>query len=123
VEAPGRRGTVPAHIRITQKSSYHWRIYVEKPMQLYADVSYSFQGQEGKGTLSVHSQAGSLQAAFKPTGMFVGEPNSDWQIESFNAHRLGQLEFKEAGYHDIILEVKPLEGEELDFQWLWLGAD
>ena len=34
---------------------------------------------------------------------------------------VGLLEFPEAGYYDILLEVTPLEGEELDFQWLWLG--
>jgi len=123
VEAPERRGTVPAHIRITEKSSYRWRIFVEKPMHLHADVSYSFQGQEGKGSLTLDSQAGSLQATFRPTGMFVGEPNRDWQIESFNAHRLGQLEFPEAGYYDIHLEVIPPVGEEVNFQWLWMGNE
>ncbi len=123
LEAPDRRGTVPAHIRITEKSSYRWRIYVEKPTRLYTDVSYSFQGQEGRGSLSVHSRAGSLQADFSPTGMFVGEPNRDWQIESFNAHRLGQLEFPEAGYYDIHLEISPPAEEVVKFQWLWLGKE
>jgi alpha-L-fucosidase len=123
LEAPDRRGTVPAHTRITEKSSYLWRIYVEKPMRLYADVSYSYQGEGGKGSLLVNSQAGSLQASLRPTGMFVGEPNRDWQIESFNAHRLGRLEFPEAGFYDIRLEVEPPVGEEVKFQWLWVGKE
>jgi alpha-L-fucosidase len=121
VQAPERSGTVPAHIAVTEKSSYHWRIYVDRPLNLNTDVSYSFQGEGGKGTLSLSSQAGSLKAKFKSSGMFVGEPNRNWQIESFNSHRLGQLMFKQAGYYDISLEIAPGQGERMGFQWLWLG--
>jgi len=53
----------------------------------------------------------------------VGEPNSNWQIDRFNAQRLGQLEFSEPGYYDITLEINPGKVEELSFQWLWLGTD
>ena len=123
VKAPSRRGTVPGHIMVSEKSNYRWRMYVYRPMTMYADVSYSFQGEEGKGTLYVESQAGSLKARFKPTGMTVGEPNSNWQIESFNSHRLGQLEFPRAGYYDISLEIAPRRGEQAGFQWLWLGEE
>ncbi len=120
---PSRRGTVPAHIAVSEKSSYSWRIYVDRPMNLNIDVSYSFQEEAGKGTITVNSQAGSLKAVFKPTGMFVGEPNSGWQIDSFDSHRLGQLIFPEPGYYDITLEVRPGKGEEIGFQWLWLGEE
>jgi alpha-L-fucosidase len=118
-----RRGTVPAHIKVSEKSTYSWRIYVDKAMSLNADVSYSFQGEEGKGSLSVGSQAGTLKATFIPTRLFVGEPNAGWEIESFNSHRLGRLEFTQAGYYDITLDIVPRKGEELAFQWLWLGKD
>ncbi|MEA3462930.1 MAG: alpha-L-fucosidase [Bacteroidota bacterium] len=123
VEAPSRRGTVPAHIIVSEKSSYQWRIYVNRPMSLHADVSYSFQGEAGKGTVEVSSQTGSLKAKFTSSGMFVGEPNSNWQIDSFHSHRLGQLEFTEPGYYTITLEVKPGKDEEIGFQWLWLGGE
>ncbi|MCK5068425.1 MAG: hypothetical protein KAR16_13345 [Bacteroidales bacterium] len=92
-------------------------------MTLHADVSYNFQGEEGKGTLSVSTRTGSLKANFKSTGRFVGEPNSNWQIDSFNSHRLGQLEFTQPGYYNISLEIEPRKGEEVGFQWLWLGAE
>jgi alpha-L-fucosidase len=121
ISPPARRGTVPAHIKVDQKSSYSWRIYVDRAMTLNADVSYAFQGEEAKGTLSLKSQAGKLKSNFKPTGLFVGEPNAGWEIESFNSHRLGKLEFPEAGYYDITLEINPRKGEEIAFQWLWLG--
>jgi len=123
LKAPSRRGTVPAHIKVTQKSSYSWRIFVDRPMSLNADVSYSFQGEEGKGIITVSSLNGTLKANFLSSGMFVGEPNSGWQIDSFNSHRLGQFVFTEPGYYDITLEIKPGKKEEIGFQWLWLGGE
>ena len=123
LKGPSRRGTVPAHIKVTQKSTYSWRIYVDRPMSLYADVSYSFQGEDGNGAITVSTRTGSLKANFLSSGMFVGEPNSGWQIDSYNSHRLGQLEFTEAGYYDISLEIKPGKNEEIEFQWLWLGKE
>jgi len=118
---PTRRGTVPAHIKVKEKSSYSWRIYVDGPMTLNADVSYAFQGEKAKGTVTVSSKAGKLKSTFQTTGLFVGEPNAGWEIESFNSHRLGKLEFTEAGYYDISLEIDPHKGENIAFQWLWLG--
>ena len=115
-----RRGTVPAHIEVSEKSIYRWSIYLEKPTTLVADVSYSFQGQEGKSRLKVISGDNTLSAPVKPTGQTVGEPNSNWHIDNFNSHRLGQLSFREAGYHTISLEVDPAKGEKIKFQWLWM---
>jgi alpha-L-fucosidase len=121
LQAPSRFGTFPSHIEVKEKSEYQWRLFVDKPKSLYADISYNYQGEQGKGTVSVKSDTGSLSARFQSTGEFVGEPNSNWQIGSFNAHRLGKLDFPEPGYYDITLEVKPQGGEKVDFQWLWLG--
>jgi alpha-L-fucosidase len=121
VQPPSRRGTVPAHIVVTEKSTYTWRIYIHQAMSLNADVSYSCSGESGKGSIAVSMRAGSLKGMTIPTGKFVGEPNQDWQIKSFNAHRLGQLEFAEPGFYNITLQVNPGKGEELGFQWLWLG--
>ena len=121
ISPPARRGTVPAHIKVKEKSTYSWRIYVDRPMTMKVDVSYAFQGEKAKGTLSVSTPAGNLKSGFQTTGLFVGEPNSAWEIESFNSHRMGELEFSEAGYYDITLELDPGKGETIAFQWLWLG--
>ncbi len=121
VEPPSRYGTLPSHIKVEEKSIYQWRVFMDKPTALYADISYNYQGEKGKGSITVKSSEGTLRANFQPTGEFVGEPNSYWQIGSFNSHRLGQMDFSEPGYYDISLEVKPQGGEKIDFQWLWLG--
>jgi alpha-L-fucosidase len=123
IEAPGRRGTIPAHIQVKDKSTYQWWIYLDKAVTLNTDVSYAYQGKESKGKITIRSGPGSLSAKFKPSGRFVGEPNSNWQIDSFNSNRLGQLVFSEPGFYDITLEIKPGKGEELSFQWLWLGME
>ncbi len=126
IQGPARRGTIPPHIQVTEKSSYQWRIYLDKPASLNTDVSYAFEGEteeEGSGKLTITSSPGSLSENFHATGRFVGEPNANWQIDSFNSHRLGHLEFSEPGYYDITLEIKPGKTEELSFQWLWLGID
>jgi len=92
-------------------------------MILHADVSYAFKEEKGKGKITVSSLNGSLEANFQATGRFVGEPNSNWQIDSYNSHRLGQLEFTQPGYYNITLEIAPRKGEEVEFQWLWLGDE
>jgi len=123
LESSSHYGTVPAHIKVVKKSKYQWQIYVHNTVSLYVDASYSYQGVTGKGSISVKSKSGSLSSHFQASGQFVGEPNSDWQIPSFNSHRLGTLEFSNPGYYDITLEIEPGKEEELDFQWLWLGED
>jgi len=90
---------------------------------LYCDISYAFEGETDSGKITVKSESGKLSGTFRNTGQFVGEPNSNWQIDSFNAQRLGQLEFSEPGYYHINLEIKPGKDQELGFQWLWLGTE
>lgn len=115
-----RRGTVPAHMEVLGNSSYQWMIYLDKPGTLLVDLSYSFQGVEGKSRLKVKSGGTMLRADAQFTGQTVGEPNSGWQMDSYNSHRIGQLSFPVAGYHSITLEIDPAKGEKIDFQWLWL---
>jgi alpha-L-fucosidase len=122
LQPSARRGTVPAHIEVSEKSTYTWRVYIDKAVSLHADLSYNFKGEEGAGEITLGSEAGMLSGQFHPTGQFVGEPNSDWQIDSFNSHRLGLLEFAEPGYYTITLEIAPGKDEKIGFQWLWLGA-
>ncbi len=118
-----RGGTVPGHIQVSEKSEYQWKLYMDRAITLHADLSYNFQGEEGTGKITVKSETGKLSASFNNTGRFVGEPNSNWQIDSYNSHRLGLLEFPEPGYYTITLEINPGKGDELGFQWLWLETD
>jgi len=123
IQSPSRRGSVPAHITVSGMSTYSWRIYIDKAVSLRTDLSYSFQGEEGQGSIRVKSESGQLSAKIQSTGRFVGEPNSNWQIDSYNSHPLGLLVFPEAGYYNITLKINPGKGEEIAFQWLWLGAE
>ncbi len=123
IQSPSRRGSVPAHITVSGMSTYSWRIYIDKAVSLRTDLSYSFQGKEGQGSIRVKSESGQLSAKIQSTGRFVGEPNSNWQIDSYNSHPLGLLVFPEAGYYNITLKINPGKGEEIAFQWLWLEAE
>ncbi|MGV8092955.1 MAG: alpha-L-fucosidase [Mangrovibacterium sp.] len=113
-------GSVPAHVPVKQKSRWTWRIYIDRPLTMHADVSYDFQGKAGKGTITVQAAGASLRKTVQPTGKTVGEPNSNWHIDSFNSQRMGLVTFPSAGYYDINLEIIPLQKEEIGFQWLWL---
>jgi len=121
VEPAERFGSVPSHIKVSKKSTFQWRIYIESPMSVIADVSYSFQGKMGLGTLTVKSADSKHSVSVEPTGRYVGEPNREWQIDSFNSHRMGKLEFSQSGYYDITLEVDPAKEKTINFQWFWLG--
>lgn len=116
-----RRGTIPAHIEVKTKSYYTWQIYIDKPGSYYADVSYSCLAEEGGGSLTIKAKGQKLTAQVRSTKLTVGEPNSGWQIESFEAHRLGKLEFETPGMYEITLYIQPEAGAEPSFQWLWIG--
>ncbi|MFP4622482.1 MAG: alpha-L-fucosidase [Bacteroidales bacterium] len=119
VDPAQKRGSIPPHVQVKHKSRYSWQIYVDGPKTLKADVSCSFQGNQSAGTIKVTSADSMVQHKVKPTGMTVGEPNSDWHIKSFESQDLGKIKLPEAGYYNISLEIEP-EDEPIDFQWLWL---
>lgn len=48
IEKAQRFGSIPSYIKVKQKSTYQWRIFIEEPMTVSADVSYSFQGKKGE---------------------------------------------------------------------------
>ncbi len=121
VEPAERFGSVPSHIKVSKKSTYGWRIYIDRPMSVFTDVSYSYQGKLGEGSVKVKSAGVVHSEPVQPTGRYVGEPQKEWQIDSFNSHRIGKLEFSQSGYYDITLEIDPAKNETIDFQWLWLG--
>ncbi|MHA7110248.1 alpha-L-fucosidase [Sunxiuqinia elliptica] len=118
---PQKYGSVPQHLAIEQTSRYRWRVFVDKPTTVNADVSYSFQGKKAGGTFVVRCLNGErVETSIDPTGQTVGEPRSDWHIDRYKSKRVGQLSFSKAGYYDIELEVNPAKGAPVDFQWLWL---
>jgi alpha-L-fucosidase len=123
VEHPERRGSVPPHVKVSKKSTYRWRICIDRPMSVFTDVSYNFQGKAGNGTLTMRSGGVEFSEPVRPTGRYVGEPNREWHIDSFNSHRMGKLEFSGPGYYEIELEVVPEKNEKIDFQWLWLEVE
>lgn len=116
-----RKGTIPSHVEVKKRSDFQWRIYVESPISVYTDVSYNSQSEQNKGTITVKTANNKISKKIKPTGSVVGEPNSDWHIDSFNSHRIGILNFSTPGYYDIMLNIEPANGESVDFQWLWLS--
>jgi len=123
VQNAERFGSIPAHIKVSKKSTYRWRIYVDRPMSVFTDVSYSYQGEMGKGTITVKMGGDILSAPVQPTGRYVGEPNRQWHIDSFNSHRIDSLVFPGPGYYEVELEVAPEKNEKIDFQWLWLDEN
>jgi len=118
-----RFGSIPEHVEISGKSDYVWRVYLENPGKVFVDVSYSYQGKNSGGKIDLTIKGSNLNQEFHPTGMFVGEPNQNWQIESYNASRLGAIEITEKGYYNVNLNIEPKKGEVVKFQWVWLGVE
>lgn len=117
-----RFGTIPEYVEVKENSNFKWRIFIEEPMVVYADVSYSYQGEKANNSLTIEVANSKISQYIKSTGQVVGEPNSDWHIDSFNSHRVGKIIFPEAGYYDISLNIKPESGDDLKFQWVWLDV-
>ena len=113
-------GTVPEHMELKESSTFQWRIYVEKPMEVSLDVSYNYQGNSNKNKLTVEVAGTTISQQITPTGRVVGEPNSNWHIDSFNSHRIGKINFSKPGYYNVFLNIAPEKGETVDFQWMWL---
>jgi len=114
------QGWIPPHIKVNEKSSYTWKIFVDEPLSMNADVSYSYQGESGKGKLSISSASNEISQELKASGLFVGEPNRGLKTPDFESNRIGSLEFPSAGIYEITLDIKPAKEEAVDFLWLWL---
>jgi alpha-L-fucosidase len=115
-----RRGTVPPHIVISDKYQATWKIFVEKPGTLSMDISYSFQGKKPSGIAKISAAGMSLNHDVAPTGLTVGEPNSNWHIENFKSHSIGTIDFPKAGIYEISIEIEAKKGAPVSFQWLWV---
>jgi alpha-L-fucosidase len=115
-----RRGTLPAHFVIDEEYQSKWKIYVDKPGKMNIDVSYSFQGEKPKGTISVSSVNSTLKHNVQPTGLTVGEPNRDYHLDNFVSNSLGSIDFPEKGIYEITLEIGAKKDTPINFQWLWV---
>ena len=122
IERPEKFGSIPAHAVIGEPTIFKWKVYIEKPIDLNLDASYSFLGESGMGKIRIKINGLEYSDSFRHTGLTVGEPGSDWQIPSFNSHFMGIVEVPHAGYYDIEMEITPDEDHPVGFQWLWLGA-
>jgi len=115
-----RRGTIPSHVVIKEKSSFRWKIYVDEPGLKRFDVSYSYQGTSSENLIILKAAGKTLSHSVMPTGKTIGEPNSGWIIDNFGSNLVGMVNFARAGYYEIDLEIIPDKSEEVKFQWLWL---
>ena len=115
-----RRGTIPPHVIISDKYQAVWKIFVEKPGPLSMDISYSFQGKKPAGTVRVSAAAMTLSHDVAPTGLTVGEPNSNWHIDNFTSHSIGSIQFPAAGIYEISMEINAKKNDPIRFQWVWV---
>ena len=118
--AKQRRGTIPSHVVLEDKTSFRWKIYAEEAGIKTFDVSYSYQGASVKNSIAVRAANSSITHTVIPTGKTVGEPNSNWVIENFKSNRIGTISFPAPGYYEIELEIDPAENDVIKFQWLWM---
>ena len=96
-------------------------MYLEKPGRIKIDVSYSFQELEPDGAITLTIKNSSLEHTLHPTGKYVGEPNQNWEIDSFNASFLGEIEITDKGFYNIQLKINPEKDKPVKFQWAWLS--
>jgi alpha-L-fucosidase len=120
IQGYDRRGTVPKHIIISDKYQATWKVFIENPGQLSVDVSYSFQGKKPSGIVKVLAAGVTLSHDVTPTGLTVGEPNSNWHIDNFTSHNIGSINFPAAGLYEITMEIETKKNEPMKFQWLWI---
>lgn len=121
IQAKTRRGTIPDHTIIAETQKMKWKIFVDEPGKKNVDISYNFQGNNPKGKLTVSGAEMVLNHNIEPSGKTVGEPNSNWVIDNFKSHRLGEIHFPEKGFYEINLEAEAGRNEEIKFQWIWLN--
>lgn len=113
-------GTIPAYVLIKEKVVYTWRIYVDQPLTLRADASYSFQEKVGNGEIKLILNNTELIHKIMPTGKTVGEPNENWVVPNFKSNSLGKIKLDKPGYYTITSEINPKRNNELQLNWLWL---
>ena len=122
ITLPQMFGSVPEFIEIEEPSEYSWKFYIDKPGNVYLDISYSFQGEKADGEIIATLNGSGIIHKIQPTGKYVGEPNQNWEIDSFNSSRLDVINISEKGYYDLNLRIHPAKDQVIKFQWIWIGA-
>lgn len=120
IQGYDRRGTIPPHIIVEDEYKSSWKIYVDQPGIHTFDISYSCQSEKPKGKVTVIAAKTSLNHEINPTGLTVGEPNSDWHIDNFRSHHLGTINFTKPGIYEIYMDIDTNNKNPVKFQWLWM---
>jgi alpha-L-fucosidase len=118
-----QHGTVPPHLVIDKNYKATWKIFVEKPGKLRADISYSYQCKKPSGSINVTAANTILKHQFTPTGLTVGEPNRQWHIDNFTSHSIGEIDFPKPGIYEITMNIESPKDSPVKFQWLWMNMD
>jgi alpha-L-fucosidase len=113
-------GTVPQHLVIDTPQTLKWKIFIPEAGVHAIDVSYSFQGKQAGGEITCTAAGKQLTHNIEPTGKTVGEPNSNWVIDRYLSHRLGEIAFPEAGVYEVELKIVTAKKSEVNFQWIWI---
>ncbi len=113
-------GTIPEHLLIEKPETLTWKIFVDTPGKKHFDISYSNQNYSGNSAKIILQAAGSeITTLAGPTDKTVGEPNENWVIDNFASSRIGEINFPEAGFYVIKMQVIPTNNDNLKFQWIW----
>ncbi|KOH43393.1 alpha-L-fucosidase [Sunxiuqinia dokdonensis] len=118
--AAQQHGTVPAHVVVPKSYQASWKLFIDEPGVYKVDASYSFQGEKSAGQIQVTAANKTVRQPIAPTGLTVGEPNSNWHIPNFVSHRLGTIHFSEAGEYEISMQLEAGRNTPVQLQWLWL---
>ncbi len=113
-------GTIPDYLLIEKPETFTWKIFVDTPGRKRFDISYSYQNNSNPAPEIILAIANQKISVFaKPTGKTVGEPNNDWIIDNFSSNRIGEINFPEAGFYEIEMQIIPSRNDNLKFQWIW----
>ena len=113
-------GTIPENLLIEKPETFTWKIFVDTPGKKHFDISFSYQNESSNAAEIILQAAGSeISTLAKPTGKTVGEPNENWVIDNFASQRIGEINFNEAGFYEIKMQIIPSANNILKFQWIW----
>lgn len=115
-----RRGTIPSHVVVAERTLLKWKIYIDEPGLKSFDISYSKQAETSSSTVRLKCDGTEIRRVIPATGKTVAEPDSDWVVERFLSRKLGTISFNNPGFHDVELEIIPGSSENIKFQWLWI---
>lgn len=115
-----KHGTIPEYLLIEKPETFTWKIFVDTPGKKHFDISYSNQSESSNAAKIILLTAGSeITTLAKPTGKTVGEPNENWVMDNFASQRIGEINFSEAGFYEIKMQIIPPVNNNLKFQWIW----